>query len=209
MSLPVLAMYYLTTPIIGQDGKRDLICQTLVGSCIGEARDKMVDDAIKKDCTHVLFIDDDMGFLPETLTTMLARQMPVLLCNYRRKVPPGTFTATNKTNTEPIQTTHESSSLVECDFGGFGFALIEIDVFKAIKKPRFLMTYNEEIDVYTTEDRPFFNAVHKAGFPVFVDQDASKMVWHNGTFAYCYDQVLPAEWATPTPSRMTLEPIKD
>ena len=203
MGLPGMLLHYFQTPVMGQKetDNREALLQIQLGANIGANRDAMVDEAIKVEATHVLFIDDDMGFLPETLNVMLARQLPVLLCNYRRKIPPGLFTATNKDNTASIQTTPESTSCVEAYFGGFGFALIETQVFKALKKPRFLMYYTEELG-YTTEDRPFFDAVHKAGFPVFVDQDASKMVWHNGTFNYCYDQVLPPEWDTPTPMRL-------
>ncbi len=205
MSLTKMILHFLQTPVLAQEySEKHVVSQMQVGANIGENRDNMVGKALEQECTHVLFIDDDMGFTADCLNIMLARQMPVLLANYRRKIPPGRFTARNKDNTDEIITTKDSTSLTECYYGGFGFCLIETEVLKAIKRPRFLQYFVPEFDCYTTEDLPFFNEVHKAGFPVFVDQEVSKRVWHCGPFNYGFDQVLPAEWSVPYPERVNL-----
>lgn len=203
MSLTRMILYYLQTPVLAQEyTEKGVTTHMYVGANIGENRDKMADKAIEIGATHVLFIDDDMGFMPECLNIALARQMPIVLANYRRKCPPGRFTARNADNTSDIKTTVDSTSLTECYFGGFGFCLIEIDVFKQVKKPRFLAYYDEKTNSYTTEDRPFFDKVHEAGIPVFCDQEISKRVWHNGNFAYTFDQELKPEWELPYPERV-------
>ena len=201
MSLVRMVLHYLQTPILGlENEERGIITQMQVGANISSNRDNMVEQAIKQECSHVLFIDDDMGFEPNCLNIMLARQLPVLLANYRRKIPPGLFTAVTKDRKECL-TTVDSTSLEECWYGGFGFCLIEISVLKSVQKPRFLMEYYPDSDTYTTEDYPFFNKVHAAGFPVFVDQEVSKRVTHNGTFIYSFDQTLDPKWAVPYQER--------
>lgn len=201
MSLLKMCLHFLQTPVLAQEyTNKQIITQMQVGANIGANRDSMVDKCLAEECTHILFIDDDMGFASECLNILIARQLPMVLANYRRKIPPGYFTAVEKrddiSGTEII-TKADSTSLVPCQMGGFGFCLIEAAVLRAVKRPRFLMEYIPEANLYTTEDYPFFNAVHKAGFPIFVDQEVSKRVWHNGNFNYGFDQVLDPRWATP------------
>lgn len=201
MSLLKLVLHFLQIPVLGfENGKRSVITQMQVGANIAANRDNMVDKAIKENCTHLLFIDDDMGFSPECLNIMLARKMHILAANYRRKIPPGYFTCVAPDKSEII-TSADSTSLTECWFGGFGFCLIEIDVLKLVKKPRFLMQYFHETDSYTTEDYPFFTSIHELGIPVYVDQEVSKRVWHCGNFNYGFDQAIPVEWSIPYPER--------
>lgn len=206
MSLVRTVLHFLQTPILGREKEeRAVITQMQCGANIGANRDNMVDKALSEDCSHVLFVDDDMGFNPECLGIMLARQMPVLLANYRKKTPPGHFTAVEDNPAiagMTIQTTLNSTSLVPCLFGGFGFCLIETEVLRAIPKPRFLMKWLPEIQTYTTEDVPFFEAVKEAGFPIYVDQEVSKRVWHVGSFGYDFSQELDPLWSIPYPERM-------
>jgi hypothetical protein len=167
------------------DEPRGLGHQMMLGAAIGGHRDQMCDVALKNpEITHVLFIDDDMGFEVDCLNIALSRQVPVVIGNYRKKTPPGEFTAQLVGS---IQTTAESTSLEKCHFGGFGFALIERKVLETLPKPRFLAYYIPEIDTYTTEDLPFFEACHKFGFDTFVDHEISKRLTHNGSYSYSYD----------------------
>lgn len=197
-----LLIYYLEKPCLPEIyTRKGMIVQMRIGSNIGEARDKMVDVALKENCTHVLFIDDDMGFSPDSLHLALERQQDIVLANYRRKVAGGRFTTRNVDNTKDVLTTEESTGLELVTFGGFGFCLINCDVFRKVKKPRFLMRYNHEADVYTTEDVPFFAECIKNGFKVFCDHDLSKRVWHCGDFHYCFDQNLDPKWEHPYAER--------
>jgi hypothetical protein len=51
--------------------------------------------------------------------------------------------------------------------------------------------------MYTTEDNPFCQRIRAAGFPTYVDHDASKLVGHIGMHTYEWRQWRPAE---PKPS---------
>ncbi len=201
MSITKMILYFLQVPVLTQEyTAKNILTQMQVGANIGQARDNMADEAIAKDCSHLLFIDDDMGFHEDCLNLALSRQMPIVLANYRRKIPPGQFTAAKLDKDEnvlPLITTEESTSLEECYYGGFGFCLIETEVLKALKKPRFMMEWDPRIEGYTTEDWPFYREARKAGYPAYVDHELSKRVWHNGSFSYCFDQDLQAKWASP------------
>ncbi len=196
MSLTKMVLYYLQTPILGMEQEpREMQAMMMVGANIGQNREIIVQHAIEGDCSHVLWIDDDMSFQPDCLNIAAMRQMPIVVGNYRRKVPPGRFTARNADNTASIETTKDSRSLEECSFGGFGFCLVERKVFEAIPLPRFLMYYDHAGKTYTTEDKPWFEAATKAGFKAYVDHDLSKKLRHNGTFSYSWDREMPEEWA--------------
>jgi hypothetical protein len=191
MSLVGLCLYYYNTPVLGREKEeRNLHSLMMVGASIGENRDKIVNEAIKKDCSHVLFIDDDMGFDSDCLNIALMRRMPIVLANYRRKSPAATFTAWNDETNSCIETTPEKDSLEKCTFGGFGFCLIERQVLDAVPMPRFLARYEPDHQTYTTEDRPFYEAALAAGFPAFVDHRISKKVTHNGSYTYKWNDKL-------------------
>jgi hypothetical protein len=189
-SIVGLALHYLTHPVMGREKEPKLMSMLmLVGSSIGENRDKIVSEAIKQDCSHVLFIDDDMGFDPDCLNIALMRKMPIVLANYRRKSPTATFLCRNVDNSAAIETTEEKDSLEECSFGGFGFCLIERQVLDAVEVPRFLAVFDPTSGVYTTEDKPFFESARSAGFLAFVDHRISKKVTHNGSYQYRWNHI--------------------
>jgi hypothetical protein len=58
--------------------------------------------------------------------------------------------------------------------------VFEIEVFKNTPQPWFLPKFIPEDNGYTTEDNPFYERVRNAGYKVFLDQDASKLVSHLG-----------------------------
>jgi hypothetical protein len=165
-------------------------------SGISESRESLVNGALSiADMTHLLFIDDDMGFHWSTLHIMMARRQPIVACTYRRRVPPGEFTASTIDGTANIRVDDSSTGLQEATNVGFGFCLIERRVLEAIKMPRFLNRWVEKDQRYSTEDYPFFLAARELGFPVYVDLDASKQVWHEGSIGYSwrgnYADILP------------------
>ena len=153
------------------------------GSGIAANREKMVLEALALDCTHILFIDDDMSFEPQAFASLAGRRLPIVGCNYRMRFPPAEFTALHLDRSRGrMSTTAESSGLEPADYMGFGLCLIEARVFRALERPWFLPTYIE--GVYTTEDLPFYWAARKGGFTAFVDQDASKLIGHIGIHDY-------------------------
>jgi hypothetical protein len=147
----------------------------------------MAADAIEGGATHVLFVDADMTFNPETVQLLASRRLPMVGVNYRKRTPPAWFTAVHLDRERGLmQTTAASSGLEPADFMGFGLCLLSAEVFKATPRPWFAVRF--ENGDYTTEDKAFFDVARAAGFVGYVDHDASKQVGHVGSFEYRWDQ---------------------
>ena len=149
----------------------------------------MVVDALKTNATHVCFIDEDMGFAPDTLHVLLRKRQPIVGANYPMRVPPMQFTALSMDQKTRVHTDGHKDGLEPAYYIGFGFAVIERQVFEKIPKPWFLGGYNLTTEKYTTEDHPFCRKSREAGYTVYVDHDASKRVWHVGSHNYRWDAV--------------------
>ncbi len=210
-SLVRMFFYYQNNPVLGQEDKNRFLSYHMIeGSMIGSAREEFVNDIIAlPQATHLLFIDEDMGFREDTLSIMLSRQMPFVSCNYRMKVPPCAFTSRVKDDSGWMETTEEKNSLEEASMTGFGFSLIERQVLEAVKAPRFSNVWVEKYNTYSTEDRSFCHKAIEAGFPPFVDHKASKRIYHIGNYAYSYDDEFPAYKRQPKAERMRTKQPND
>jgi len=190
VSLARMTAYFAQVRIFPEIEKQSLDFLLLEGSGISSGREQLIQQALQKPgMTHVLFIDEDMGFDINTLHVMARRRQPIVACNYRMRVPPADFTAL-KIDIEKgrVQTTEEMTGLEEAYYAGFGFALIERRVFEAVEQPRFIIEYCIQNNVYTTEDHPFYRKAREAGFPCYIDHDASKLIWHVGGMNYVWNQ---------------------
>jgi hypothetical protein len=207
-SLMRMLLHYQKTPVLGreEDEARFLSYHVIEGSMVGSAREEMVDDVLKMEqTTHLLFIDEDMGFRQDCLNKLLARQQPFVSANYRMKIPPCYFTARKADDSDWLPTNADSFSLEEALFTGFGFSLIERQVLEAIKKPRFSNVYYDKYGTYSTEDKTFCALAKEAGFPVHVDHDVSKLVYHVGSYSYSWDDEFPAYKKVPYAERKQIK----
>jgi hypothetical protein len=148
-------------------------------------RETMAERALADNATHLLFVDDDIGFPPAAVGQLAERKLPIVGANYRLRFPPAPFMARDMAD-QRIETAANSSGVVACDFMGFGLCLIEMAVFAALPKPWFYNEWVPEQGKHTTEDIPFFRAARRAGFPAYIDHDASKLVSHIGEYHYRY-----------------------
>lgn len=206
MSLTRMLITYQATPVLGQpERRRAYSYNMIVGSMVCTAREEMLEGSLKLGATHLLFLDEDMGFHPMTLNNMLARQQPFVACNYPMKAWPQNFTARRLDRAEWLPTKENSSSLEEVDFCGLGFALIERQVMEALgDAPNFLNTWDEEWHSYATEDRYFCHKIREKGFPVYIDHDASKLVYHCGNHTYSWDDEKDAHHRQPYAERIRI-----
>ena len=196
VSLAKMVAYFATNRLLPDLENQRMDFVACESSGISDNRENLVKDALAiPDMTHLLFIDDDMGFHWSTLAVMMSRRQPIVACTYRRRMPPGEFTAASVDGKEYIRVDNDSGGLREASNVGFGFCLIERRVLEAIKPPRFLNIWVEKDQRYSTEDYPFFRAARDLGFPVYVDLDASKRIWHEGGMQYTwqgnYADIMP------------------
>lgn len=201
-SLVRMMVHYMNTPILGQENAlKTLSYHVIEGSMVPQARESFVKDVLDVGSTHLLFIDEDMGFREDCLNIMLSRQMPFVACNYRMKVPPCPFVAMGLDDKTRIETNEDKTSLEEALYTGFGFALLERQVFENLKPPSFSNEWYPSWQAYSTEDRTFCLKAREAGFPCMIDHKASKRIYHIGSWAYSWDDEIPASKATPIAER--------
>ncbi len=189
-SLVRLVMYFAQNRIYPECGEQTIDYRTIEGSGISSNRELLIQEFLESDATHVLFIDEDMGFDPRTLHIVAGRRQPIVGCNYPMRVPGAGFTALAKDRKARIITNEQSYGIEPAFYTGFGFCLIERQVFEKIQRPWFLIGFNTSTRYYTTEDAAFAHMVNEAGIPWYVDHDASKGICHIGNFNYWWNETI-------------------
>ena len=147
-----------------------------------KGRNLIIEQALIHNCTHVLFIDDDMAFKSEVLNQLLAHDLPIVSGLYfSRAYPhqPLIFDEADETGACLYSyLTGKEPNLKPIVAAGFGFLLVNTNVFKAMKKPwvRLGELNNEE----WCDDIGFFNRVRQElNSPIFCDMEV--MCGHIGT----------------------------
>lgn len=171
------------------------------GSNLSALRQGLVEEAIAQKCTHVLFLDSDMYF-PAMLIHMLARhKRKIVACNCPTKAIPASPTARLKDGTaigKVLYTTEHTKQLVEVWRVGTGVLMIDVRAFEGVPKPWFDFTYKgEEAQSgrdWEGEDWYLCKLLQEAGHKIYVDQEASWLIGHIGTFIYSHAEVeVPEE----------------
>ena len=144
------------------------------GQSPAKNRNVIAEAAIKHDCTHVLYIDDDMAFKGDVLTKLLAHSdKDVVSALYlMRNYPhyPVIFDEVHENGKCKFMfLTPGRKGLTEVVNCGFGFVLIKTDVFKALEKPWIRLGEIEKDE--WCDDVAFFNRVREAGFKIYCDLD--------------------------------------
>jgi hypothetical protein len=187
ISLAMLTMYYAQHQVYPEQPAQALkILMPEEGCVLGANRERLVLNALKvPQMTHLLFIDADMGFEPRVLHLLASRRLPFVACNYPLKqTQDPDFSAMRRDGKGRVHTGPDSTGLEEALFTGFGMALIERRVLEAIPAPRFPIVWGKQNQAWSTEDVSFCAFCWERGIPVYVDHDASKLVWHMGKYAY-------------------------
>ena len=158
-------------------------------SVIHTNREQLAKRAIDAGMTHLMFLDDDMIFEPQVLEIMLGRRQSVVCTNYLIKTEPARDFVAVGLGGNRVDTTEGTTGIVPVAYSGFGVSVFEVEVFKKTPQPWFLPKFMPESNSYTTEDNPFYERVREAGFKVYLDQDASKLVSHLGGKAWNWRDV--------------------
>jgi glycosyltransferase involved in cell wall biosynthesis len=160
------------------------------GYTTGENRNYSVVQAEKNGSDYLLFIDDDMTFLPSTLEELLAHEVDVVGVNsYSRCLPlsstVGLMDKEGKYMSPDNHTAWEMripTKLFKAYFVGAGIMLIDMKVFKKIEKPYFVFTTDENGQIVNGEDGYFCDKVKKAGMEVWCDPEIE--VGHLGEYEF-------------------------
>lgn len=152
------------------------------GGAIHSARQELVEGALGKNCSHVLFLDSDHTFAPQCLERLLNQNKDVIGANYLNRHYPNKWTA-RKLGKNISSIGKEGLEQVETN--GLGLCLIKAEVFKGTPRPWFDMVSrvidsngSEKVE-YGFEDMYFCRKVAPAGFKVWIDHDLSQVVDHS------------------------------
>ena len=155
-----------------------------------EGRAYCVWQARKNDCSHILFVDDDMVFPNDTLEKLMSHRKEIVgVFSYSRVLPLSPtvmfmdenrqYLPQDKMTEEQLQRPKE---LFECWAVGMGVALIDMDVFNKIVEPWFNVKTHDNGKVLLGEDAFFCARAHEVGIGVWCDPTLEIM--HLGEYAY-------------------------
>ena len=159
-------------------------------SCnLPESRHALAVDALQKHgATHILWIDSDSEFPPDSVDRLLAHDKPIVGCSFARRVPPHYHRARGL-DEKPFHP--DTKGLVEASVIGFGLTLTKAEVFQAdYEMP--LFDCHDDIG-YCGSDVIFCRKAIKAGFRPYVDMDLSREVRHIGSQSFGYEHLEAPE----------------
>lgn len=146
-------------------------------------RELVLEAALKRGFTHLLWLDTDMSVPRTAAVRLLERGKPVVGCNYiSRRQGSGLFTAQQDDGARVVTTEH-STGLESVGAVGFGCMLMQLDVVTRLHRPWFrhgLNVHGGDVG----EDIMFCQALRSVGHTVYVDHDLSKEIGHVGTYTY-------------------------
>lgn len=163
------------------------------GYTIAENRTYAVIQAKKQNCTHILFIDDDMEFPANTLDTLLAHKKEIVGVNSQsRTLPLSTTVALLKDGEywphDQVPGYYQMpEELFECYSVGMGVALIDMKVFDEIDLPWFHFETHENGKVMVGEDAWLCKQMRDKGMKIWCDPSIE--IGHIGEYNYAlYNQ---------------------
>jgi hypothetical protein len=169
--------------------------QLISGTYVHSARQEMLESLIGEGVTHILWVDTDMTFPPDSLIRLLEHNVPVVGINYSQRGLPPDYVAIKKVGLpgEKLATLPESTGLEEVDAMGMGLMLTRIDGLRNLPaKPWFAHEWLEDKKQWLGEDVYFCGKLREAGVKLLVDHDLSKECGHLGQFDYRLEGV--AAW---------------
>lgn len=145
------------------------------GYTTAEGRTYCVVQAIKNNCTHILFIDDDMTFPPETLEKLLSHGKAIVgVASHSRKLP--------LTSTVSMYDEEMPKELFKCHAVGMGVALIDLKIFSEIERPWFKFETHENGRILIGEDAWLCQQARNKGYEVYCDPTIE--IKHLGDYEY-------------------------
>lgn len=131
------------------------------------ARNRIVQQAIEKNCDYLFFIDADMVFPPDTLLRLLSHNVPMVNALAFRRIKPH-YPCIFKWNEKEgsYETVAYYGGLQEVDATGMPAILIKTEVFKKMKQPWYY--YRDNL---FSSDLTFCENARKLGYKILIDTD--------------------------------------
>ena len=152
-----------------------------------ENRNFTVAQAIKNNCSHILFSDDDMCYAEDALERLLSHDKDIIgaLYSVRRQPPALVIEYKKDSGVNNDKEARSATNIFECEAIGTGLMLVKTEVFKKIQSPFFGYKWFENGMVKMSTDWFFCEKARKAGISIWADP-LIKNVGHLGEFNYEY-----------------------
>lgn len=193
VSLFAHTLHWRPDPALGCERMSvNLYC--LSGSMLVTNRQKLIAQALKDNCTHILFIDDDMVFPKDALIRLLSSGKPAIGGNYTTRSFPVNWVGQGFDG-KPISS-KKKHGLQKVQYLGCGMLMVRRSVLEKLSVPLFMMEWIPDIPGFCGEDVYFCAKIQKeAEEDIWVDHDLSKQLRHVGKLQYhsnLIDHELPA-----------------
>ena len=134
-------------------------------------RNCIVEEFLKTDCTHLLFVDSDISPSKNLIPRFLKYDKDVIggyVPIWHPKLRKPTFFSFVKNGDYTF--VDKSLGFQECDFVGTGIMMIKREVIENLPKPLFKQVFDKSISIVLKgEDQYFCELAKKYGFKVWVD----------------------------------------
>lgn len=161
------------------------ICTFSHGQSPARNRNLIIEQALQYDCSHVLFLDDDVVFKPNLLNQLLSHDVDIVTALYLMRNFPHQPIIFDQADEKGRCINHYPSDnetgLIEIIACGLGACLIKTYVFTQLDKP-WIRLGELELD-HWCDDIGFFRRVREVGFRIHCDLDcpvghfASVKIW--------------------------------
>ncbi len=164
------------------------IVQIMTGSLVYNSRTLLANEALKQNCTHIMWIDSDMAFPSDTLNRLIEDDKDIVTCIcYGRvgKHAPCAYKSVKKGNKRkagvitPIDITESMPNLIEVDGCGAAMMLVKTDVYRKINK-RLHEWYEPKWSL--GEDLCFTERAKRCGYKIWCDTTIK--IGHVGSAVY-------------------------
>lgn len=134
-------------------------------------RNIIIEQALEHNCTHILFIDDDVLVPRNCLTELLKHDKDMVTGLYLMRPYPHKPIIFDYQNEDGLvrwaQLSPDKQGVIPVVSGGLGCCLIKTDVFKALEKP--WIRLGEIESDHWCDDIGFFKRARAAGFELYCD----------------------------------------
>lgn len=137
---------------------------------IDTLRNDIVERALIEGCTKLIMLDVDMVYHQKTITSLLARRLPIVgaLC-FRRYPPFDSIMLRGDVKGYMPVDEWEEDELVEVDATGAGCIMYDMSIFREMPFPWFKFRHDPETGAGIGEDIGFCQDLKEAGYRIFVD----------------------------------------
>lgn len=145
------------------------------GTILPNLRSELVMGAFNISASHVLFIDSDMVFPPDTVQRLLSHDLDIVAANCIQRQRLRWTARKDQREVESL----DRVGLEEVTTVGFGVTLIKTSVFNKLQVPWFDTPWDGAR--HMGEDIYFCQLANHGGYKIFIDHDLSQEVGHVGT----------------------------